>query len=144
MSAPRRSPTAAAAYSRPWAPGRRSAAATAIRKIHVSDQGRFGFARIDAAEQGLEAMGYVVPNRALGRALWTQLQAATPGARATHLSLHRSCMSSRQDLVELHDRCGGERISIEAKLVVAADGFIPRCAMRSAWPTKAATMGRRR
>src|ERR1700738_579464 len=40
--------------------------ATAIRKIHVSDQGRFGFARIDAAEQGLTAMGYVVPNRALG------------------------------------------------------------------------------
>src|SRR5579862_4297095 len=37
---------------------------TAIAKIHVSDQGRFGFARIDAAEQGLAAMGYVVPNRA--------------------------------------------------------------------------------
>src|ERR1700691_1797174 len=49
--------------------------ATAIRKIHVSDQGRFGFARIDAAEQGLPAMGYVVPNRALGAALWSRLKA---------------------------------------------------------------------
>src|SRR3984885_15970905 len=49
------------------------AAASAIRKIHVSDQGRFGFARIDAAEQGLAAMGYVVPNRALGNALWARL-----------------------------------------------------------------------
>src|SRR6266702_3492194 len=49
--------------------------ATPIRKIHVSDQGRFGFARIDAAEQGLAAMGYVVPNRALGAALWSRLQA---------------------------------------------------------------------
>src|SRR6202051_3671312 len=47
--------------------------ATPIRKIHVSDQGRFGFARIDAAEQGLAAMGYVVPNRALGAALWARL-----------------------------------------------------------------------
>ena len=26
--------------------------ATAIRRIHVSDRGRFGFARLDAAEQG--------------------------------------------------------------------------------------------
>src|ERR1700732_3990041 len=48
--------------------------ATPIRKIHVSDQGRFGFARIDAAEQGLTAMGYVVANRALGRALWSRLR----------------------------------------------------------------------
>src|SRR5712672_615118 len=48
-------------------------AATPIRKIHVSDQGRFGFARIDAAEQGLTAMGYVVPNRSLGTELWTRL-----------------------------------------------------------------------
>ena len=44
-----------------------AAAATPIAKIHVSDQGHFGFARIDAAEQGRKALGYVVPNRALGR-----------------------------------------------------------------------------
>src|SRR6202034_2880618 len=52
------------------------AQATPIRKIHVSEQGRFGFARIDAAEQGLKAMGYVVPNRALGAALWPRLRAS--------------------------------------------------------------------
>ena len=34
--------------------------ATAIRRIHVSDRGRFGFARLDAAEQGLGALGFVV------------------------------------------------------------------------------------
>src|SRR5579859_4825066 len=50
-----------------------SSLATPIRKIHVSDQGHFGFARINAAEQGLAAMGYVVPNRALGTALWSRL-----------------------------------------------------------------------
>src|SRR6202035_5739772 len=54
-----------------------SGAATPIRKIHVSDQGHFGFARIDASELGLAAMGHVVPNRALGRALWSRLGAAT-------------------------------------------------------------------
>src|ERR1700680_2340355 len=51
------------------------AQAAPIRKIHVSDQGRFGFARIDAAEQNLTAMGYVVPNRALGMALWSRVAA---------------------------------------------------------------------
>ncbi len=55
-----------------------AAAATPIRKIHVSDQGQFGFARIDAAEQGLDAMGFVLPNRALGRALWSRIE-AVPG-----------------------------------------------------------------
>jgi 2-octaprenyl-6-methoxyphenol hydroxylase len=50
-----------------------SAIATPIRKIHVSEQGRFGFARIDAEEQNLDALGYVVPNRALGSALWARL-----------------------------------------------------------------------
>src|ERR1700679_4194291 len=50
-----------------------NAFATPIAKIHVSDQGRFGFARIDASEQGLNAMGYVVPNRALGSILWSRL-----------------------------------------------------------------------
>src|SRR3984957_13020839 len=52
------------------------AQATPIRKIHVSDQGRFGFARIDAAEQDLAAMGYGGPNRALGAALWPRLRAS--------------------------------------------------------------------
>src|SRR5688572_13839392 len=47
--------------------------ATAIRRIHVSDQGRFGFTRIDAKEQGLSALGYVVVNRVTGAALWRRL-----------------------------------------------------------------------
>ena len=47
--------------------------AAPIRRIHVSDQGRFGSARVDAAEQGLDALGYVVPNRAIGTALWQGL-----------------------------------------------------------------------
>src|SRR5574338_1132903 len=39
--------------------------ATPIRRIHVSDQGRFGIARIEAAEQGLESLGCVLPNRVM-------------------------------------------------------------------------------
>lgn len=45
------------------------AAATPITHIHVSDQGRFGFAHIDAKEQRVDALGYVVTNRVLGEVL---------------------------------------------------------------------------
>ncbi|HPF26077.1 MAG TPA: 2-octaprenyl-6-methoxyphenyl hydroxylase [Steroidobacteraceae bacterium] len=49
--------------------------AAAIKAIHVSDAGRYGFARLDAAEQRLDAFGYVVPNRVIGQALWAALAA---------------------------------------------------------------------
>jgi 2-octaprenyl-6-methoxyphenol hydroxylase len=94
--------------------------ATPIRKIHISDQGRFGFARIDAAEQGLQAMGYVVPNRALGTALWSLLQ--------TGASVHVRCpaqvshITADPHAVTLEISQGGDTARIETKLVVAADG----------------------
>src|SRR5487761_1164903 len=47
--------------------------AAAIRAIHVSDAGRFGFARLKAEEHGIDAFGYVVPNRVIGTALWRRL-----------------------------------------------------------------------
>ncbi len=50
--------------------------AAAIRAIHVSDAGRFGFARLDAREQGVEAFGYVAANRLIGAALWERLAAS--------------------------------------------------------------------
>ena len=44
-------------------------ASTPIKRIHVSDKGRFGFSHIDAEEQNVEALGYVVINRVLGEVL---------------------------------------------------------------------------
>jgi 2-octaprenyl-6-methoxyphenol hydroxylase len=103
-----------------------SGAATPIRKIHVSDQGRFGFARVDAAEQGLAAMGYVVPNRALGAALWARL------SRSESLRIfcpaHVTRVHSTDRSVELNISAG---TVIEARLVVAADGA--QSAVRSAF-----------
>ena len=52
------------------------AASTPISSIHVSDQGRFGFSHIDADEQGVEALGYVVVNRVLGGVLQDALDGA--------------------------------------------------------------------
>ncbi len=95
------------------------AQATPIRKIHVSDQGRFGFARIDAAEQGLAAMGYVVPNRALGAALWSRLQAS---AVQLHCPAAVSSVAAGERAVTLQILRGGATAAIGTRLVVAADG----------------------
>jgi 2-octaprenyl-6-methoxyphenol hydroxylase len=106
-----------------------SSSATPIRRIHVSDQGRFGFARIDAAEQGLEAMGYVVPNRALGEALWSRL------ARHAHVQIHCpaqvSSITAGEQAVGLEIAQGGVTAGIDTRLIVAADGA--QSAVRSAF-----------
>jgi 2-octaprenyl-6-methoxyphenol hydroxylase len=43
--------------------------AAPIRQVHVSDRGHFGFARLDHRDEGVEALGYVVPAALLGRAI---------------------------------------------------------------------------
>jgi 2-octaprenyl-6-methoxyphenol hydroxylase len=45
----------------------------AIRQIHVSDRGRFGSTRLEAASEGVPALGYVVENAWLGQCLWQAL-----------------------------------------------------------------------
>jgi 2-octaprenyl-6-methoxyphenol hydroxylase len=94
--------------------------ATPIRRLHVSDQGRFGVARIDAAEQGLAALGYVVPNRAIGFALRAALDRcagieliAPARVTGTQLADHARRIAIESD--------AGSRV-LAARLVVAADG----------------------
>jgi 2-octaprenyl-6-methoxyphenol hydroxylase len=103
--------------------------ATPIRKIHVSDQGRFGFARIDAAEQGLAAMGYVVPNRALGAALWSRLQAGANVHVCCPAEVSRITPGEHSVAIEIAQ--GVTTARIDTMLVVAADGV--QSAVRSAF-----------
>jgi 2-octaprenyl-6-methoxyphenol hydroxylase len=95
--------------------------AAAIRTIHVSDAGRFGFARLDAREQGVDAFGYVVANRVLGTALWQALQSA-PGAIALRAPAKAEAIEISPTGVELtlDSSRGAERL--HAHLIVAADG----------------------
>ena len=96
--------------------------ATPIRKIHVSDQGRFGFARIDAKEQALDALGYVIPNRSLGSALWSRLSASM-NLRIFCPAQVRQVDAGQGSAVLLVASPDGDIESrIEARLVVAADG----------------------
>jgi 2-octaprenyl-6-methoxyphenol hydroxylase len=97
-------------------------AATPIARIHISDQGRFGFARLDAREQGLSAMGYVLPNRSLGEALWTHLQGCPSVRTYCPAQLLRVEPGAAGGALEVRS-ADGTVSAIEARLVVAADGI---------------------
>ena len=94
--------------------------AAQIRDIHVSDAGRFGFARIEAGELGLEALGYVVPNRVIGRALWQALQAG--GGTRTRVPARVTSAGFEPDHARLTIQEGERSSTLHARLVVAADG----------------------
>jgi 2-octaprenyl-6-methoxyphenol hydroxylase len=97
-----------------------AAASTPISKIHVSDKGRFGFSHIDAEEQGVEALGFVVINRVLGQVLQSRLLAAGSidvicPARIASIELGPDQSSAALTSDD------GDR-SLTCKLLVAADG----------------------
>jgi len=93
--------------------------ATPIRRIHISDKGRFGFARLSAEEQGLNALGFVLPNRVMGEALWRRLRAENIAVIAP-----ARVMGLRDDEGHRHIEImeGTTSRTLSAKLVVAADG----------------------
>ncbi|HUQ11269.1 MAG TPA: 2-octaprenyl-6-methoxyphenyl hydroxylase [Steroidobacteraceae bacterium] len=92
----------------------------AIRSIHVSDAGRFGVARLDATEQGVDAFGYVVPNRVIGRVLWRALRDAPNITLGVPAQLREARL--RDDGVELDLSVDGEPRRVRAAVAVAADG----------------------
>jgi 2-octaprenyl-6-methoxyphenol hydroxylase len=98
-----------------------AAEAAAIRSIHISDAGRFGFARLEAHEQGIDAFGYVVANRALGAALWGRLSAAPELTLRVPASLTRLNIGAGGAELSVGGAAGAEE-HFSARLVVAADG----------------------
>lgn len=96
------------------------AASTPITNIHVSDRGRFGFAHIDAAEQGVEALGYVVINRVLGGVL----QDALASVENLDFLCPASITAARlgPDRVTVTIARQGKDEEVACQLLVAADG----------------------
>ena len=97
-----------------------SAEAAPIRSIHVSDAGRFGVARLDAKEQGVQAFGYVVPNRVIGRVLWQALESAPNVTLAVPAQLKHATLRDDGVLLEMTRDAAVEKV--HASVAVAADG----------------------
>ena len=91
--------------------------AEAIRRVHVSDRGSFGFARLDAAEEGVPALGYVAPARLIAQAIQTRMDGVAVFCPARLLGFHL-----QEDGVEVEVASGGESQLLSAALLVAADG----------------------
>ena len=91
--------------------------AEAIRRVHVSDRGHFGFARLDAAEEGVPALGYVAPARLIAQAIQTRMDGVAVFCPARLLGFHL-----QEDGVEVEVASGGESQLLSAALLVAADG----------------------
>ncbi|MGI9201169.1 MAG: 2-octaprenyl-6-methoxyphenyl hydroxylase [Woeseiaceae bacterium] len=97
------------------------AAATAVKKIHVSDQGRFGFSHIDAAEQNVEALGYVVINRVLGSVLQSALDDVPDLDIICPARISAARVSPDCATVTIQQE-NGDSAELQCRLLVAADG----------------------
>lgn len=97
-----------------------SAASAPITNIHVSDRGRFGFSHIDAEEQDVEALGYVVINRVLGEVLQSRLDAARNIDLYCPAKIER--VDAGPDRVGATLTIGGKQAVLNSRLLVAADG----------------------
>jgi 2-octaprenyl-6-methoxyphenol hydroxylase len=95
-------------------------AVTPITSIHVSDAGHFGAARLEARELALAALGYVVPNRSIGAALWRALETA-PVARRVGARVQAVELGADAARLAIVD-AGGTTETVHARVVVAADG----------------------
>jgi 2-octaprenyl-6-methoxyphenol hydroxylase len=93
--------------------------ATAIKKIHISDQGHFGKTRLSAEKEKVDALGHVITARDLEMAVFalvkaSKIQLINP-ARVMGIA-------SDESHAHLSLKYKGESISLSAKLVVGADG----------------------
>ena len=93
---------------------------TAIHEIHVSDKGRFGSARLSRDEHGLDALGYVIENRFLGRCLNKALEASTTVQFLCPAAIFS--IEPKPDGMSVVVRNESGSYSIGSSLVVLADG----------------------
>lgn len=91
-----------------------------IRAIHVSDRGHIGTTRLRAAELGLPAFGYVVPNRALGSALIETTRGLDNVDLLNPVTVQGIARDESAVTVSVWD--GDATRRLEARLLVGADG----------------------
>jgi 2-octaprenyl-6-methoxyphenol hydroxylase len=98
--------------------------AVSIQTIHVSDAGRFGSARIEAAALQMPALGHTAPNRAIGAALWQQLRSHPQVQLIAPARVIDARMDADSAQIRLLTGSGSDATeqTLVTRLVVAADG----------------------
>lgn len=96
-----------------------AAEAAPIRRIHVSDKGRLGATRLTADEAHVEALGWVTPNRLIGKAL-VEFIAGKENIRVLAPAKLRSFSAETAGVrAEIE---ADQPLTLTAKLLIAADG----------------------
>ena len=93
--------------------------ATAIEKIHVSDRGHSGIARLTREHAGTAALGYVVPTRVLGEVLYEFLSTREQVTMLCPAEV--TALATGQTAAVTVNIDGAETI-LGARLIVIADG----------------------
>ncbi len=93
--------------------------ATAIKQIHISDQGHFGKSRLTADHEGVEALGYVITAHEIEQAvadqvLKTNVSMICPGRLMG--------LIADDDSIHASLKVADESVNVSAKLIVGADG----------------------
>ncbi|OTG85332.1 2-octaprenyl-6-methoxyphenyl hydroxylase [Acinetobacter sp. ANC 4558] len=94
--------------------------ATPILQVHITEQGSFGKARLDAKQEQVESFGQVIENAWLGRVLLTQVRQQPlieliDGVIVTSLT-------QNENYAQIKANQGDNLLSFQAKLIIAADG----------------------
>ena len=94
--------------------------ATPIYEVHITEQGSFGKARLKAEQEKVESFGQVIENAWLGRVLLQQVKQEAlieliDGVQVTSLT-------QDADWAYIEAIRGAEKIALQSKLVIAADG----------------------
>jgi 2-octaprenyl-6-methoxyphenol hydroxylase len=93
--------------------------ATAIKNIHISDQGHFGKTRLSAQREEVDALGYVI----VARDIETHVADLLNQSGIDQICPARVIgLSSGADLAHLSLKHEDESLNLSAKLVVGADG----------------------
>ena len=93
-----------------------------ITNIHVSDKGRFGAARLNAADEQVAALGYVVENHWLGQVLLNRLAQDDAGFIDFICPAEVNAVSYQQEQMSVSLITEGHEHQLTAELVVMADG----------------------
>ncbi|HEY1991376.1 MAG TPA: FAD-dependent monooxygenase, partial [Gammaproteobacteria bacterium] len=96
-----------------------AAEAAPIRRIHVSDRGRLGATRLTAEEAGVDALGYVTPNRLIGKALVEFIAGRDNIRLLAPAKLKSFSADATGVLAEIEAE---QALTVEARLLIAADG----------------------
>ena len=94
--------------------------ATPILEVNITEQGSFGKARLKAAQEKVESFGQVIENAWLGRVLLVEVKKQSQielidGVQVTSLT-------QDSDLAYIEAVREGQKLELQTKLVIAADG----------------------